>query len=104
MIGDKIWFGGGSAGVLCTSSAAKVDDTKTTMAPRPDHRQVDAQWKKLQAAYEDDEEEPRLYPAVGRSASVRPADARLAGREEEWHVDAPVAVAGGKVLVVGVPR
>ncbi|HEX3313235.1 MAG TPA: PQQ-binding-like beta-propeller repeat protein [Gemmataceae bacterium] len=100
VIGDKIWFGGGSAGVLCLD-AAKLTFQGKPMPAAEIRKQVDAQWKKLQAAYEDDKKKNpdfAIPPSEDQLPYGQPSLVWQVGKEK-WHVDAPVAVAGGKVLV-----
>ena len=100
VIGDKIWFGGGSAGVLCLD-ASKLTFQGKPMAPADIRKEADAQWKKLQAAYEDDKKKNPDFAIPPSEDQLPYGQPTLVWQEgkEKWHVDAPVAVAGGKVLL-----
>ena len=100
VIGDKVWIGGGSAGVVCLDASKLTFDGKP-MARDEIKKLVDARWKAMQAAYEDDKKKNpdfAIPPSEDQLTSASPTLVWQEGKEK-WHVDAPVAVAGGKVLV-----
>ena len=100
VIDGKVWFGGGSAGVLCLDTA-KLNYQGKPMAAADIQKAVDAQWKKLQAEYESDKKKNPDFAIPPSEDQLKYGQPTLVWQEgkEKWHVDAPVAVAGGKVLV-----
>jgi outer membrane protein assembly factor BamB len=98
--GGKVYIGGGAAGVLC------VDPGRVTLEGKeldlPQIEKVLAQrWKELEAKYEVEKKKNPCF-AVPPSADQlpRPTPRRLWQQGQvKWHVDAPVAVAGDRVLV-----
>jgi outer membrane protein assembly factor BamB len=98
IVGGKVYIGGGSAGVLCVDmervslegKEMPLDAIQKTLAER---------WKKLLAQYEvEKKKDPDALPP-SHDELPRPTPRRLWQQgEKKWHVDAPVAVAGDKVL------
>jgi outer membrane protein assembly factor BamB len=98
--GGKVFLGGGAAGVLC------VDPGKLTlggkeMTPDEIKAAIARKWAELQKKYEEDlKKDPDFAVKPTEDMLPRPAPvlAWQAGKDK-WHVDAPVAVVGDKVLV-----
>ncbi len=96
----KVYIGGGAAGVIC------VDPARVTLEGREMDAQtasdlVAAQWKRMQAAYEEDKKkDPDFAIPPNEDALPRPAPKVLwQSGKDKLHVDAAVAVAGNRVLV-----
>jgi outer membrane protein assembly factor BamB len=95
----KVYLGGGAAGVLC------VDPSKVTlegkeMAPAEIAKAIAARRAELQKKYEEAKKKGDQFavpPTERDLPRASPAIAWQAGKVR-WHVDAPVAVADGKVL------
>ena len=61
---------------------------------------LDARWKQLQAKYEEDKKkDPCFAVPPSEDQLPKPAPVKLWQVGQKWHVDAPVAVVGGRVLV-----
>ena len=98
--GGKVYLGGGAAGVLCLDTERVTLDGKE-MKLAEVRKLLDAKWKQLQAKYiEDRKKDPCFAVPPTEDQLPKPAPVKLwqqgAGK---WHVDAPVAVAGDRVLV-----
>jgi outer membrane protein assembly factor BamB len=96
----KVYLGGGAAGVLCVDLERVTLDGKE-MKPAELRKILDARWKQLQAKYEEDKKkDPCLAVPPTEDQLPKPAPVKLWQQgERKWHVDAPVAVASGRVLV-----
>lgn len=100
VVDSKVYLGGGAAGVVCLDANKLSLDGKELGADEI-QKKLDAEWAKLQTAYEEDKKKNPMF-------AIPPSDAQLpkptpklvwqAGKEK-WHVDAPVAVVGDQVLV-----
>jgi outer membrane protein assembly factor BamB len=95
----KVYIGGGAAGVLC------VDLDRVTLEgkemPQGEVQKVLAKrWQELQAKYKEElKKDPDAFPPT-EDQLPRASPRRIWQRgEEKWHVDAPVAVVGDRVLV-----
>jgi outer membrane protein assembly factor BamB len=100
VVDSKVYLGGGSAGVVCIDLNTLSLDGKE-MTPAELKKRLDAEWAKLQAQYEKDKKENPMFAMPPKDDQLpRPSPKLLwqAGKEK-WHVDAPVAVVGDKVLV-----
>jgi outer membrane protein assembly factor BamB len=97
--GQRVYIGGGAAGVLCVDLERVLLEGKEISLPAL-QKILDQRWKELLARYEEQKKkDPDL--ALPPSADDLPhaSPRRLWQRgEEKWHVDAPVAVAGDRVL------
>jgi outer membrane protein assembly factor BamB len=98
--GSKVYLGGGAAGVLC------VDMSKVTLEGKemdlPSIQKVlDQKWKELQDKYEQEKKtNPEFAVPPNETDLPKPEPMRLWQQgKEKWHVDAPVAVVGDRVLV-----
>lgn len=98
--GDKLFIGGGAAGVLCVRLDKFTLDGKET--PTEEIRKIrDSKWKELQAKYEADKKKDPDF-AMPPNDDMLPKPAPVVVWQQgkgKWHVDAPVAVIGNKVLV-----
>ena len=96
----KVYFGAGHGGVYCVDPATLILDGKEQ--PRAEAlAKVQAQWKQLLAKYEEQKKKDpdfavRPTPDALPKAAPKVVWQKGAG---EWHVDAPVTVADGRVLV-----
>src|SRR5262249_33541188 len=95
----KLYIGGGNAGVLC------VDPNRVTLDGKDQdlaHVRValEQRWKELLARYEaEKKKDPQFALPPDESMLPRPAPKRLWQQGQgKWHVDAPVAVVGDRVL------
>jgi outer membrane protein assembly factor BamB len=96
---DKVYIGGGNAGVLCVDlNRVTLDGKEQDLAAV--RKLLEAKWKELVAAYEKEKMvDPDFAIPPSEDALPRPVPrlAWQAGRDQ-WHVDAGVAVAPGKVF------
>lgn len=95
----RVYIGGGNAGVLC------VDPNRVTLDGKEiDLAQVekvlDAKWKELLAKYEvEKKKDPDFAIPPSEDQLPKPAPRRLWQQgQNKWHVDAPVAVIGERLL------
>jgi outer membrane protein assembly factor BamB len=98
--GRRVYFGGGAAGALC------VDFRRVTLEGKEHslaeiQKILDQKWKKLLAKYEaEKKKDPELAVPPSIDQLPQPAPRRVWQRgKDSWHVDAPVTVAGQRVLV-----
>ena len=96
----RVYLGGGAAGVLCVDMKRVKLDGKEMDLPAV-QKLLDAKWAQLQAKYEDEKKkDPMLAVPPSEDDLPKPAPIRLWQQGEgKWHVDAPVALAGDRVLV-----
>jgi outer membrane protein assembly factor BamB len=95
----KIYLGGGNAGVLCVDlNRVTLDGKDLDLAAVQGI--LDKRWKELQAKYEEDKKkDPDFALPPSEDQLPKPAPKRLwQVGQDKWHVDAPVAVAGDRVL------
>jgi outer membrane protein assembly factor BamB len=97
---SRVFVGGGSAGVLC------VDLNKVTLDGKElDVKEVPAlqaaKWKELLAKYEvDKKKDPDFAVPPSEGDLLKPAPKFIWSQGKgKWHADAPILVAGDKVLV-----
>lgn len=99
VVGSRVYFGAGSAGVICvdysrlTLNGREMDETSA-------RQMVLQRWKELQARYELDRKknpDTAIPPSDDQLPTPEPRLVWQTG-QEKWHVDAPVAVAGSRVL------
>ena len=95
----RIYFGGGAAGVLCVDMNRVTLDGKEMDLPSI-QKLLDKQRAELQAKYEEDKKkDPQFAIPPTEDQLPKPAPVVLWQQgKEKWHVDAPVAVAGDRVL------
>ncbi|MGE5192226.1 MAG: PQQ-binding-like beta-propeller repeat protein [Deltaproteobacteria bacterium] len=96
---EKVFIGGGNAGVLCVDlNRVTLDGKEQDLAGV--RKLLEAKWKVLVAAYEKEKKvDPDFALPPSEEALPRPVPKVVwqAGRDQ-WHVDAGVAVAAGKVV------
>ncbi|MBY0229442.1 MAG: PQQ-binding-like beta-propeller repeat protein [Gemmataceae bacterium] len=95
-----VYLGGGAAGVLCVDPSKLTLDGKA-MSAAEIAKAIDAKRADLQKKYEEAKarKDPFAVPPTDRDLPrAAPAIAWQVGKGK-WHVDAPLAVVGGKVLV-----
>jgi outer membrane protein assembly factor BamB len=95
----RAYIGGGNAGVICVDmSRLTLDGKELDLASI--EKLLDAKWQELQAKYEEEKKKDPDFavpPTEDSLPKPRPALVWQQGKDH-WHVDAPVAVTGGKVL------
>jgi len=98
--GGKVFIGGGAAGAMCVDLEKATLDGKEYDLPTIAKMQ-EAKWKDLTAKYEE-------AKAKKDDFAIPPDDSQLLAfvpkrvwqkGEKKWHVDAPVNIAGDKLLV-----
>jgi outer membrane protein assembly factor BamB len=98
--GSKVYLGGGAAGVLCVDPSRVTLDGKE-MSLEATAKLIEAKRAELQKKYEEarKKKDPFAVPPTDKDLP-RPAPVLLWQEgKDRWHVDAPVAVTDGKVLV-----
>lgn len=100
IVGDKVYIGGGAAGVMCVD-LEKVTLEGKSMDVAAVRKVLALRWKALEAKYiEDKKKDPEFAIPPTEDKLPRAIPVRLWEQgKEKWHVDAPVAVAGDNVLV-----
>lgn len=98
--GGKVYVGGGAAGVLCVDLNNLTLDGKDVAIKDVPALQA-AHWKKLQAKYEEEKKkDPDFAVPPTENDLLKPAPKTIWTQgQKRWHVDAPLLVAGDKVLV-----
>jgi outer membrane protein assembly factor BamB len=96
--GGKVYLGGGAAGVLCVDLNRVTLEGKE-MDAAAIQKVLAARWKALRDKYEAEKNKdefavPPTEDQLPRSTPVRVWEQG----KDKWHVDAPVAVAGNRVL------
>jgi len=95
----KVYVAAGHGGVLC------LDPSKLTLSGQERtaeeiHKLVDAEWKRLVAKYEEEKKvdpDTAIPPSEDSLPKATPRMVWQAG-SNMWHVDAPLALAGNKLL------
>jgi outer membrane protein assembly factor BamB len=95
----KLYVGGGNAGVLC------IDPNRVTLEGKEQDLAVaqaalEQRWKELLAQYEvEKKKDPQFALPPDEALRPRPTPKRLWQQgQDQWHVDAPVAVVEDRVL------
>jgi outer membrane protein assembly factor BamB len=98
IVGGRAYLGGGSAGVFCVDVNRVTLDGKE-MPLEEIRKTIDKKWKELQDRYlEEKKKDPFAVPPT-EDLLPKATPLRLWEQgKEKWHVDAPVAVLGDKVL------
>ncbi len=95
----RVYLGGGAAGVICVDlKRIRLNDQEMEAAAI--EKLLDAKWADLQAKYEADKKKNPDFavpPSEDDLPKPTPVLAWQQGKDK-WHVDAPVAVAGDRVL------
>jgi outer membrane protein assembly factor BamB len=96
----KVYIGGGAAGVICVDLNRVTLEGKEMDLPAI-QKIIDKKWADLLAAYEEEKKkDPTFAVPPTEDMLPKPAPVKLwQVGQEKWHVDAPVAVAGDRVLV-----
>jgi outer membrane protein assembly factor BamB len=97
---DRVYIGGGSAGVLCVSfDQITLEGKKVTL---PEVQKIVAQrWKDLQAQYEVDKKKDPDFavpPTEDQLPKAKPNQLWQAGKDK-WHVDGPLNLIGKDLLM-----
>jgi outer membrane protein assembly factor BamB len=96
----RVYLGGGAAGVLCVDMNRVTLDGKEMDLPAI-QKLLDAKWAELLKKYEEEKKKDpdfAVKPTDDQLPKPSPVKVWEQGKDK-WHVDAPVAVAGGLVLV-----
>jgi outer membrane protein assembly factor BamB len=98
--GGRAYLGGGNAGVLCVDVNRVTLDGKEMDLPTI-QKILEKKWAELLAKYEEDKKkDPDFAVPPSEDQLPKPAPVKLWQQgADRWHVDAPVAVAGDRVLV-----
>jgi outer membrane protein assembly factor BamB len=100
IVDGKAYIGGGAAGVICVATdKASLDGKEFDLASL--QKELGSRWEKLVAKYESDKIKDPMFaipPSEDQLAKASPQRVWEQGKEK-WHVDAPVGVAKGKVVV-----
>ncbi len=96
----NVYIGGGAAGVLCVSlERVTLDGKEQSLAAI--QKLLERKWQELQARYEQEKKKDPDFavpPSEDQLPKPRPVVLWQQGKDR-WHVDAPVAVGGDRVLV-----
>jgi outer membrane protein assembly factor BamB len=95
----RAYLGGGNAGVFCVDVNRVTLDGKEMDLPAI-QKLLETRWAELQAKYEEEKKkDPDFAVPPSEDSLPKPAPVRLWQQgQDRWHVDAPVAVAGDRVL------
>jgi outer membrane protein assembly factor BamB len=98
--GGFVYIGGGAAGVLCVDPS-KLKLGGKEMTPAEIANAIEAKRAELQKKYEEAKAKKDPFAVPPRDSDLPRAEPTVAWQagKGKWHVDAPVAVVGGKVLV-----
>ena len=98
--GDRVYIGAGEGGVLCVALRQVTLDGKPLDLAAV-KTLIERRWKELTAKYEiDKRRDPSLAIPPSDESLPKPAPVKVWQKGQgTWHVDAPVAVTGGRVLV-----
>ncbi len=98
IVGGKAYTGGGNAGVLCVRADRAPLAGKPLELPAL-RKAVAAAWAEARAKYEAERKKDPNAPPPDEGQIARAAPERLWQEgKDTWHVDAPVAVIGDRVL------
>jgi outer membrane protein assembly factor BamB len=97
--GGKAYIGGGAAGVMCIDIDKATIDGKSHDLPTL-QKIMAASWKDLQAKYEIEKKKDPMFAMPPSEDNLPKADPKRVWQQgqDKWHVDAPVAAVGDKVL------
>ncbi len=96
----RVYLGGGAAGVVCVDMNRVSLDGKEMDLPAI-QKLLDKKWSQLQAKYEEEKKKNADFAVPPSEDDLpKPLPVLIWQRgKDKWHVDAPVAVAGERVLV-----
>src|SRR5688572_15392202 len=103
--GDKVYFAAGDGGVACLdASAVSVTIDHQTLTGDAATAAIQKHWKALQDKYQQDlKKDPDFALAPSEDQLPKPAPKLVWQKSEDggrkFHVDSPIAVAGGRVLL-----
>jgi outer membrane protein assembly factor BamB len=100
VVDGKAYLGGGAAGVLCVDiNRVTLDGKEQDLATI--QKLLDTKWAELQAKYlEEKKKDPDFAIPPSEDMLPKPAPTKVWQQgQEKWHVDAPVAVVGDRVLI-----
>jgi outer membrane protein assembly factor BamB len=95
----RVYLGGGAAGVLCVDmNRVSLDGKEMDLAAI--QKVLDAKWAELMKKYQEDyKKDPDFAVKPTEDQLPKPSPLKVWEQgKEKWHVDAPVAVAGDRVL------
>jgi outer membrane protein assembly factor BamB len=95
----RVYLGGGAAGVLCVDmNRVSLDGKEMDLAAI--QKLLDGKWTELQKKYQEDlKKDPDFAVKPTDDQLPKPSPLKVWDQgKEKWHVDAPVAVAGDRVL------
>ena len=100
VVNQRVYIGGGAAGVLCVDFERLTLDGKDYDVTAV-QKLLDQKWKELVAKYEaDKKKDPDFAVPPSDDQLPKPAPRKLWQQgQEKWHIDAPVAVVGERILV-----
>jgi outer membrane protein assembly factor BamB len=100
IVDGKVYLGAGSAGVLCVDLDRLMLDGKE-QSPAAVARILADRWAEMQKKYEEAKKKKDPFAMPPNEDDLpKPAPVKLwAQGDKKWHVDAPVAVIGDRVLV-----
>jgi outer membrane protein assembly factor BamB len=96
----RVYVGGGAAGVMCVDLNTVTLDGKELSVKEMPAMQA-AHWKKLQAKFEEEKKkDPDFAVPPTENDLLKPSPKAIWKQgEKRWHCDAPLLIAGDKVLV-----
>jgi outer membrane protein assembly factor BamB len=97
--GGLVYIGGGAAGVLCVDpSKLRLDGKEMSAAEIT--KAIESKHAELKKKYEEAKarKDPFAFPPTDRDLPRAAPTVTWQAGKGKWHVDAPVAVVGGKVL------
>jgi len=100
IVDGKVYLGGGAAGVLCVDLDRLVFQGKEMKAAAI-QKILAKRWQELVARYEEDKKKDPDFAVPPSEDQLPRASPRRIWQQGDtkWHVDAPVAVVGDRVLV-----
>jgi outer membrane protein assembly factor BamB len=95
----RVYLGAGHGGVLCLD-ASKLSLEGKELSSAEIRKQLEARWKKLLADYEVEKKTDPDFAFPPTEDALPKATPKLVWQKgvQAWHVDAPVALAGDKLL------
>lgn len=100
VVGNRVYIGGGAAGVLCVELDKAQIDGKDYDLPTIAKMQAE-KWKSLLAAFEVDKKKDPDFAIPPSEDQLHKASPKIVWQQGKgkWHVDAPVNAVGDKVIV-----